>query len=450
MTTLRRSSILSLLALALALPVGAQGFSDAVRAYAWANLSSSDSYTPSSSYSYNASGGAITATRSGEGSYAIQFEGLGAEAIGGHVQVTAYDSNAYCAVKSWGPTGDALGIIVECRNPAGALVDSRYDVLFVSSASEAVPGLAYVWANNPTAPAYTPSTSYSYNGSEAVAIVRTDVGRYAVTFLGLSTNQGHVQVSAYSDDVRCHLGGSIAEAVGLVVEVRCYDADGNPADGRYTVMRLGMESVSPELGFALASNSGEASYTPNDRYRYNGSSGAVSATRNGVGDYRMTFAGLASTEGGHVQVTSSSSTNKYCNVEEWFASGDDIAVDVGCYDAAGVRADAFYNVLFTSPAVVTTPNEAGAEPAATFALDPAAPNPFAGQTRFGYEIAEAGSVRLTVFDLLGREVAVLVDRERGPGRYEATLEGIGLPSGVYIARLESGSRTAARRVTLVR
>ena len=46
--------------------------------------------------------------------------------------------------------------------------------------------LAYVWANNPTAASYTPSTTYSHNSSGSpVSITRSSAGRYAVTFAGL-------------------------------------------------------------------------------------------------------------------------------------------------------------------------------------------------------------------------------------------------------------------------
>ena len=63
--------------------------------------------------------------------------------------------------------------------------------------------------------------------------------------------------------------------------------------------------------------------------------------------------------------------------------------------------------------------------------------------------------RLRVFDLRGRLVRTLVDRALGVGRYAAQWDGRGedgceLPSGIYLSRLEAGSRVATGRMALVR
>jgi hypothetical protein len=72
-------------------------------------------------------------------------------------------------------------------------------------------------------------------------------------------------------------------------------------------------------------------------------------------------------------------------------------------------------------------------------LDQNYPNPFNPETRIGYSLAQKGHTRLSVFDLLGREVAVLVDTEQVVGYHEVTF-GSGhalhhLPSGVYFYQL---------------
>jgi hypothetical protein len=83
-------------------------------------------------------------------------------------------------------------------------------------------------------------------------------------------------------------------------------------------------------------------------------------------------------------------------------------------------------------------------------LLPAAPNPFAARTTVGFELAEAGPARLAVYDLLGREVAVLIEGTVEAGRHEAVLDGSTLPSGAYIIRLTAGAATQTQRVSLVR
>lgn len=68
------------------------------------------------------------------------------------------------------------------------------------------------------------------------------------------------------------------------------------------------------------------------------------------------------------------------------------------------------------------------------------PNPFNPSTEIVYEVATPSQIRLTVFDVLGREVAVLVNQKQNTGLYSATFEASGLSSGVYFYRLSSGSK----------
>ena len=69
------------------------------------------------------------------------------------------------------------------------------------------------------------------------------------------------------------------------------------------------------------------------------------------------------------------------------------------------------------------------------------PNPFNPSTTIGFSVPGPGSsrVRLAVYDLLGREVAVLVDGERMPGNHTATFDARGLASGVYFYRMTASS-----------
>lgn len=78
------------------------------------------------------------------------------------------------------------------------------------------------------------------------------------------------------------------------------------------------------------------------------------------------------------------------------------------------------------------------------------PNPTVGIATLAFDLAEAGPVRLVVYDVLGRTVAVLVDDERAAGRYEAVLDGRGMAAGLYLVRLHAGSFATTRRVVLSR
>jgi hypothetical protein len=74
------------------------------------------------------------------------------------------------------------------------------------------------------------------------------------------------------------------------------------------------------------------------------------------------------------------------------------------------------------------------------------PNPFNPTTGIRFQIPGVSEVRLSVYDLLGREVAVLVNGRMGAGAHEVTFDGSALPSGVYFYRLQvRGSDSASPR-----
>ncbi|MEM1117548.1 MAG: T9SS type A sorting domain-containing protein, partial [Bacteroidota bacterium] len=85
-----------------------------------------------------------------------------------------------------------------------------------------------------------------------------------------------------------------------------------------------------------------------------------------------------------------------------------------------------------------------------FALGQPYPNPVAQRAALTYDVPEAARVRLVLYDVLGRAVTVLVEGEHAAGRHTATLDAAGLPSGVYVARLEAPAFAQTQRLTVVR
>jgi subtilisin family serine protease len=99
-----------------------------------------------------------------------------------------------------------------------------------------------------------------------------------------------------------------------------------------------------------------------------------------------------------------------------------------------------YSAFIEAAAVVAAP--------VRFALDQNYPNPFNPSTTMPFAIAAAGRVRLVVYDLLGREVAVLADRTMEPGQYSVQWNASAVPSGVYFYRLEAGNFSAVKKLLL--
>jgi hypothetical protein len=79
-----------------------------------------------------------------------------------------------------------------------------------------------------------------------------------------------------------------------------------------------------------------------------------------------------------------------------------------------------------------------------------APNPIHDHASVSYALAAAGPVRLTLHDVLGRELAVLAAGARAAGAHAAALDASALPPGVYVLRLTAGAEVVTRRLTVRR
>jgi hypothetical protein len=109
---------------------------------------------------------------------------------------------------------------------------------------------------------------------------------------------------------------------------------------------------------------------------------------------------------------------------------------------AGQPPAAALDAELASPAALNLPTR--------LALNPPAPNPVARQATLSYEVPSAGPVRMTLYDALGRRVAVLLDRSVQPGSYEQPVSTSTLSSGIYFVRLEAGGTSVLRKMSVVR
>jgi hypothetical protein len=99
-----------------------------------------------------------------------------------------------------------------------------------------------------------------------------------------------------------------------------------------------------------------------------------------------------------------------------------------------------------------------------FALQQNYPNPFNPSTLIRYTVGGVGNhlpagqagasgvsgVTLAVYDVLGREVAVLVHEQKAPGTYTVQFDGAGQPSGMYVYRLQANGVSASKTMMLVK
>ncbi len=135
----------------------------------------------------------------------------------------------------------------------------------------------------------------------------------------------------------------------------------------------------------------------------------------------------------------------------------------GYGNACGAYATCIYNDklvcggIFSSPGSnvaqwdglltgVNSNNEIPAE----FKLSQNYPNPFNPATKIGFQLPKSGVVKLIIYDILGKEIQTIVNRQFQPGTYEADFDGRNYSSGIYFYRLESGSFTETKKMLMVK
>ena len=117
-------------------------------------------------------------------------------------------------------------------------------------------------------------------------------------------------------------------------------------------------------------------------------------------------------------------------------AGGGAVVDLGAYE-------------FGAAGVLVATEEATELPESPLILA-AYPNPFRGQATLRYALSASGHATLKVYDMLGREVATLIDDVLPAGTHTVHFEAPHLASGVYLYHLEAAGRTATRKMLLVR
>jgi hypothetical protein len=109
-----------------------------------------------------------------------------------------------------------------------------------------------------------------------------------------------------------------------------------------------------------------------------------------------------------------------------------------------------FNFTFTYKTIVTgVTSQSGKEPS-TYSLSQNYPNPFNPSTKISWQLPVSSQATLKVYDILGREVATLVNEYRQAGKYETKFNAASLPSGVYFYRIQAGSFVETKKMILLK
>ena len=154
-------------------------------------------------------------------------------------------------------------------------------------------------------------------------------------------------------------------------------------------------------------------------------------------------------------VTTQGAYTKFTATVSYFQSGtpDSCAIWFGITGSSANTTNIHEASMFTLDDLSLSGTATGiadqpAQQPIAFALAQNFPNPFNPGTLIRYQLAGAGPVKLTVYDILGREGATLVDGMQQQGAHEARFDGGGLSSGVYLYRLQTAGFVQQRKMIL--
>ena len=94
-------------------------------------------------------------------------------------------------------------------------------------------------------------------------------------------------------------------------------------------------------------------------------------------------------------------------------------------------------------------NQSGQIPS-SFELNQNYPNPFNPNTQIKFQVAKSSQVTLKVYDVIGREVAVLVNEVKEPGTYEVSFNAKDLSSGIYFYKMVAGNFSSVKKMNLMK
>ena len=153
--------------------------------------------------------------------------------------------------------------------------------------------------------------------------------------------------------------------------------------------------------------------------------------------------------------------NTYYQVTSWgfghrYSLTQDIGLDYFLSNMVGVSGSTedvlmgcvINGVIYGDTALVSA--EEDNKKLKSFTLQQNYPNPFNPTTIIGYSIPKASFVTLKVYDILGREIATLVNAEKSFGNYNVDFNGNGLSSGIYFYKIQAGDYSVIKKMVLIK
>lgn len=368
------------------------------------------------------------------------------------------------------------------------LVDFHYSDIWADPGTQTKPG---AWAALPFATLKDSVYAYTFHVISALAAQNTlpDIVQVGNEITGgMLWDDGRVTGSWNTPQQWEKFGELVKEGIrgvndalgpGESVEIMLHtDKGGDNSAARYFIDQMIAEGVSFDLiGLSFYpwwhGTLGDLAANLNDlatRYSqeivvveasYPWSLGWADTTHNLVGEVGQLHPGYDATEAGQMEyLTALVDTLEAVpggKCRGWFYWAPDWLADstagspwenVTLFDFSGEILD---GATAFGPAPTVGLSEAGETNAPENLIRDITPDPFHDSTRIRFSLPTAGSVKITVYNVVGREVASPLTSDRhaaGPG--SVTFDAASLPSGIYFARVQSGNASAVRRMVLLR
>ena len=107
-------------------------------------------------------------------------------------------------------------------------------------------------------------------------------------------------------------------------------------------------------------------------------------------------------------------------------------------------------IINTKTLIFFLKNNISKEIPTSFKLYQNYPNPFNPSTNIKFNVESSKFIKLTVFDMIGKEVTLLVNEKLQPGTYEVTFDGSSLSSGIYFYQLKTENFIETKKLILLK
>ncbi len=229
---------------------------------------------------------------------------------------------------------------------------------------------------------------------------------------------------------------------GLVSQESNFDLEltGNYAEGEFTV------NASITKTGEVAANDLAISFVVVEDIIYQGN--------NGISDHKNVMRAISNINGEPFTANLNETvtlSHTFANNNDWNTNNLKVAV----YIQSSSGKEVYQSEIIDYNSFTVTGLEEENNLPTEFALEQNYPNPFNPSTTIKYSIPaiknrSAVAVRLKVYDVLGREVATLVNGKQAPGNYSATFNASGVPSGIYFYKLTAGNFSQVRKMIFVK